>query len=612
MLDEKKKIQQSEAGDDRRLILDMLWTYNRAIAEILEESESDAQARFSLYSHFWALERGYDLKEDTMHSLELDLGRQCLRAAKNLISRRSQRLTGFNFVGMLRLLAKPGENYKALDKVEPGFLIELERIWAGCRARSGIYYGRKISDFQRLQGREASQTRNDELDRMSDWIFQGISRYPTGLDEDVCKLRSENRKRIQKALGASKKEWDDWRWQLRHIVLDADDLARLKEIPQKTRKILNASVQNHLPFGITPYYVSLMDPQPEGEHDLAIRYQVIPPMEYVKRLSAGRRKQDRSLDFMQERDTSPTDLITRRYPMICILKPYNSCAQICVYCQRNWEIESCLDPAALATPAQLEKAIQYIERHPTLREILVTGGDPLVMGDKRIKSILDRLFAIPHVEIVRIGTRTPVVLPMRITENLAQLLASYRQPGKQEICIVTHFEHAYEVTPEAAIAVNRLCRRGLTVYNQAVFTFANSRRFELSALRRVLRLIGVESYYTFAPKGKEETDWYRVPIARLLQERKEEARLTPGTWRTDDTIFNLPRLGKNYLNREQDHELISILPDGRRVYEFHPWEKKLALVDTYLHTDISIHEYLKRLQEIGENPADYSTIWYYF
>lgn len=315
---------------------------------------------------------------------------------------------------------------------------------------------------------------------------------------------------------------------------------------------------------------------------------------------------------MQERDTSPIDLVTRRYPMICILKPYNTCAQICVYCQRNWEIEECLDPKAMAPRMQINEAFKYLESHPTLKEILVTGGDPLIMSDDRIKSILDRIADIKHVERIRIGSRTPVVLPMRITEELADLLNSYRVPGRRDVCLVTHFEHPYEVTPEAAVAVDRIRRRGMSVYNQTVFTFANSRRFELSALRRVLRLIGVEPYYTFTAKGKEETKWYRVPIARLQQERKEEARLTPGTWRTDDSVFNVPRLGKNYLNRQQDHEVIALLPDGRRVYEFHPWEKNLALVDTYLHTDVSIYEYLQRLEEMGEDLEEYKTIWYYF
>lgn len=612
MLAEKIDAVQGGLAEINRQLIEKLWSHNRAIAEILSDAGSDEEARHSLYSYYWSLERGYDLKEDTIHSLEWDIGRQCLRVAKNLISRRSQRLTGFNFVSLIRKLAKPHVSDKLLTKIAPGFLLELERLWAGCRGRSGVYKNQYPHEFMHLEGREAARVRSDELDQMARWMQSGILRFPTGLDADVIELRQSNKKRILKALSASEKDWNDWRWQLRHVVKNADALEKLLPISQQERGAINATQDNAIPFGITPYYVHLMDPETDGLRDLAVRYQVIPPLDYVMRMSTGRRRVDEAFDFMQERDTSPIDIVTRRYPMICILKPYNTCSQICVYCQRNWEIDECLDPKAMASPRQLDDAIQYIAAHPTLKEVLVTGGDPLIMSDERFEAILDRLVAIPHIERIRIGTRTPVVLPMRFTDGLLDLLETYRRSGERDICIVTHIEHPYEITPAVVAAVDKLRRRGIGVLNQTVFTFANSRRFELAALRRILRLIGVEPYYTFSAKGKEETNWYRVPLARIQQERKEEARLTPGTWRTDDTIFNVPRLGKNYLNREQDHELISILADGRRVYEFHPWEKKIALVDTYLHTDVSIHEYLLRLEEIGEDPLDYSTIWYYY
>jgi lysine 2,3-aminomutase len=103
-----------------------------------------------------------------------------------------------------------------------------------------------------------------------------------------------------------------------------------------------------------------------------------------------------------------------------------------------------------------------------------------------------------------------------------------------------------------------------------------------------------------------------APIARLLQERKEEARLLPGLDRTDEPVFNVPRLGKSYLRAWQDHEPIMILPDGRRVYRFYPWETRVGVADDYIYTDVSIHGYLSRLLADGENTADYRSVWYYF
>lgn len=363
---------------------------------------------------------------------------------------------------------------------------------------------------------------------------------------------------------------------------------------------------------MTPYYLSLMDDDPEQGRDRAIRAQVLPPVGYVEQMS----RDDRDVsecDFMLEHDTSPVDLVTRRYPSICILKPYNTCPQICVYCQRNWEIDDVMVPDALASPEKIEAAIQWIAEHPAIHEVLVTGGDPLAMEDASLRMILDRLAAIPAIERIRIGTRTPVTAPMRFTTELVDMLAVYRIPGRRQVALVTHVEHPYEVTPEMAAAVERLRLGGISVYNQQVFTFFVSRRFETALLRRILARIGIQPYYTFNTKGKDETREYRVPVARLLQENKEEARLLPGLSRSDEGVYNVPGQGKNYLRAAQHRALVSILPTGNRLYEFHPWEKNITrMTRGYLGEDVPLLGYLRELERIGENIADYDTIWYYY
>jgi lysine 2,3-aminomutase len=139
-----------------------------------------------------------------------------------------------------------------------------------------------------------------------------------------------------------------------------------------------------------------------------------------------------------------------------------------------------------------------------------------------------------------------------------------------------------------------------------------SRRCDAARLRLLLRRCGVDPYYTFVPKGKEETRAYRVPLARLMQEQQEESRMLPGLRRTDEVVYNVPGLGKNHLRAIQQRDVVSILPDGARVYEFHPWDKQLVQRESYLGTDIPIYEYLSRLASVGEDPDDYSSIWYYF
>ena len=145
-----------------------------------------------------------------------------------------------------------------------------------------------------------------------------------------------------------------------------------------------------------------------------------------------------------------------------------------------------------------------------------------------------------------------------------------------------------------------------------MFTFFNSRRFETFALRKLLKRCGVDPYYCFNTKGKEETIDFRVPIARLLQEWTEEARLLPGMSRTDTLVFNVPLLGKSYLQSWQDHELIMLLPNGSRVYRFYPWDSMFSVTAPYIYTDVPIYNYLKRLLDVGEDVNDYNSIWYYF
>lgn len=459
-------------------------------------------------------------------------------------------------------------------------------------------------------GRKAAITRSRQLDNLWDEVDRRMSAYPSGLEEHAVGRRQARRLKILSVLGGGLEDWHNWRWQIKHIVRDLATLEKMVKLSSSQRKALKAAKENRLPFGITPYYLSLMDDE-IGTRDAAIRAQVLPPMSYVKEIAAV---EDVScLDFMGEEDTSPFDLITRRYPAICILKPYNTCPQICVYCQRNWEIDDVMASGAFAGMERIDAAIQWVHDHPAIHEVLITGGDPLAMGNEALAAILAKVAEIPTVERIRIGSRVLVTMPMRITEGLVALISQYREPGRREVAIMTHVQHPYEVTPDTVAAVNKFRLRGIPVYNQLVYTYYASKRFEAASLRRLLRLIGIDPYYTFNTKGKDETLAYRTPIARLLQEQQEEARLLPGLARTDEAVFNVPRQGKSYLRAREYRNLLSILPDGARLYEFHSWEKKVSQeTSTFITTDVPILHYLERLSRDGENVSDYETIWYYF
>lgn len=543
--------------------------------------------------------------------LEYILTRDAINVFRKIVSERSEKLAGFGFVGYLAALLN-GADHRSLERPSAGFFAELEHLMKGITGSSGIYEAAKTPAFSKYGGRRAARLRSADLSRMGRVSRYHMNRYTSGLDSDAVRRRSRNKARIIGFFGVTEFEWETWKWQLKHVVREADTLRQLIQLSDEEYEAVRLARELKIPFGITPYYLSLMDFESGGPRDRTVRAQVIPSLHYVSKLAEQKQGQEHSMDFMLEHDTSPVDGVTRRYPHIVILKPVLTCPQICVYCQRNWEIEDVHSRAAVLAKPELDAALDWIGNTPEISEVLITGGDPLMLPNRKIESIVSRVAANPNVTRIRIGTRTPVTLPQRVTEPLVRGIARFHIPGQREVLIVTHFEHAYEITPQSQEAVQKFRRHGMEVYNQLVYTYFNSRRFEACHLRQQLRLIGVTPYYTFNTKGKSETNDFRVPIARLLQEQNEEARLLPGSVRTDEIVFNVPGLGKNYLKATQHHDVISITPDGRRVYEFHPWEKKLALANTYVYKDVSIHDYLMRLKADGEDLSAYRTIWYYY
>lgn len=570
-------------------------------------SVDDVRQRLSEYAHRMEFETFDDY--DSFEEGSIIRVRDCATALIRILSRRSEDKAGFSMAGAIRNIAR-GETHGDLS---PGFYAELLHLFLGLQGRGA---GSPLTDLllipSHMSGRDAAVERSKQLDELSVEVRRRLAKYATGLSEDAIERRRARRDRILKAFNISEDTWNDWTWQVNHVIRDATEVAALSTLSDREEAAVASARRSGLPFGITPHYLSLMDDELDSGRDRSVRAQVLPPPAYVDQMAelGDNRK---LCDFMRETDTSPVDLVTRRYPEICIFKPFNTCPQICVYCQRNWEIDDAMEVGALAEDSDIERAAQWIETHPAIHDVLLTGGDPLAMSDSDVKRILDRIAQIPTLERIRVGTRTLVTMPMRITDWLADLLGTYKEPGKRQLAVVTHVQHPYELTPDTAAAVHKLTQRGIHVYNQLVYTFFVSRRFEATLLRRQLALIGIEPYYTFNAKGKDETVDYRVPLARLLQEQKEEARLLPGLSRTDEAVYNVPGMGKNYLRARQHRDLISILPNGARLYEFHAWEKNISTTrSTFICEDISILDYLQRLEAIGEDVSEYETIWYYF
>ncbi len=533
--------------------------------------------------------------------------KECVRVLRNIFRSENEDQTGFSALNGLRQLTR-FRNADNDEKLLPGqnFLLEILYLVKGINLDTSEF-------LPAIDSMATESSRSGEMSGMLDVYAEEMERsfdsFLSGLSTELIENRKRSQQAIMRYFGTGKEEWQDYKWHLRNVFTDGKKIAKLVTLSDAEAEGLEEAERAAIPVQITPYYLSLFNMDGGAPWDHAVRAQVLPSVHYCRQVVA-QKAAGIDMDFMGEHTTSPITGITRRYPEIVILKPFDSCPQICVYCQRNWEITD-IHQAALDSRA-IENAVQWIDENIHITEVLVTGGDPLTLSNGVLARILGSLAKIDHVTRIRLGTRTPVTLPQRFDSGLLSLLDKYHVPGRREIAVMTHVEHASELTPDLLEAVSAVRRLGIGVYNQQVFTYYNSKRFETSFLRRSLRLCGIDPYYTFNMKGKEETDEYRVPIARLLQERKEEARLLPGLDRTDEPVFNVPRLGKSHLRSWQHHEPVMILPDGKRVYRFLPWESRLTHTTDYLFTDLSIAEYLKRLQDDGEDIRKYQSIWYYF
>jgi lysine 2,3-aminomutase len=294
--------------------------------------------------------------------------------------------------------------------------------------------------------------------------------------------------------GVGEAEWRDWRWQQRH-VLRADGLARLVPLTEEERRGLCETGQLFR-VGVTPYYASLID----RDHPFCpVRMQAIPVAAEVQRDPGDLR------DPLGEDRHRPVRAIVHKYRDRALFLATDTCPVYCRHCTRRRITggdEGAFDRAAA------EEGVAYLRAHPEVRDVIVSGGDPLVLGDARLGWLLSALRAIPHVQILRLATRAPVTCPMRVTDALAQLLRSVKP-----LFVVTHFNHPKECTADAQEACERLVDHGVPVENQTVLLRRlNSSARALIALNERLLTWRVRPYYLHQGDVAEGTAHLRTPL----------------------------------------------------------------------------------------------------
>ncbi|OQX20884.1 MAG: KamA family radical SAM protein [Candidatus Altiarchaeales archaeon A3] len=597
-----------EMNDYVEKIKSNIWEENHNIYQILL-AEDVEKCRKNLLSR--AIDAELAMKESDMPLILRSVCIHGFDVMKNLLSKRHEKMLGFSTLDLMRKSANFDES------IGDGFYVEIYHLFLAMQGKPKIYPSFFMEEKEyKFSEENPGVDRSNFLDVMYGNIEKFLNKYPSGLDFEAINKRRKNKEKILNFFGAGDDDWNDYRWHLRHLFKSMDDIENLKKLMALTNEETNAmeiAIKNKIPFCITPYYLHLMDfDNADRKYDHQIRAQVIPTIHYVENMLRHTKDREYKKDFMKERDTTPQKGITRRYVMISIIKPIQTCPQICMYCQRNWQIMNPEEEDVFLTKDELEKAIDWFSEHKSMREVLITGGDPFMLEDDAIEHIIKRFSEIEHIIGIRIGSRIPVTLPQRITKKFAEMLGSYVKIGKKYVAISTHIEHPYEITPETGEAIRKIMKQGITAYNQQVYTKETARRFESVKLRMELKKVGIDPYYTFYPQGKYETKNFLLPVARIMQERKEEARLLPGAFRTDEFVFNVPKLGKNHLRAYQDNEIIGIKENGARVYLFYPWEKNIVMVEPYIYVDQPIIEFLDDMVRREERYEDYESIWYYY
>jgi lysine 2,3-aminomutase len=557
------------------------------------------------------------------------------------------------------------------------------------------------SQFYRL---ETGDITVDELP-----VKKFMDRWPTGTDEEIVRTREKNKKRIIKLLvkrvenktnpnslyhfpeGISEEEkesmvsewWNKSRFHLSMAIKSPKTLNKFLDysLSRETMEILTTGYKKKMPFFITPYYLSLLDTENSTYYDdNTIRSYILYSQNLVD--TYGNIKAWEREDKIEPDKPNAAgwllpegNNIHRRYPEVAILIPDSmgrACGGLCASCQRmydfqserlNFDLESLLPKESW--PKKLKRLMQYFEEDSQLRDILITGGDALMSQNTTLKRILDAIYEMSLRKIkanesrpegkkyatlqrVRLGSRLPAYLPMRIDDELIRVLADFKQKalkaGIRQFIIQTHFQSPLEITPEAERAIKQLLSAGWIVTNQLVFNVAASRRGHTAKLRKELNKIGVLCYYSFSVKGFKENREVFVPNARSWQEKEEEkiygtlnrqqqdeltSEINSGDWNakkmkaflkkhklpfvsTDRNVLNLPGIGKS-----MTFETVGITPDGKRILKFtHDHERRHSPIirqmeDVYIVENKSIRNYLKQMDDMGEKTFYYQSIWQY-
>jgi len=296
------------------------------------------------------------------------------------------------------------------------------------------------------------------------------------------------------------RDWNDWKWQFRNRITTVEELTKYLPLSSKEQAEIRLVIRKY-PFAVTPYYLSLIDPEDRND---PVRKQAIPCFQEVTMADMG------SEDPLEEKRDSVVPGLVHRYPDRVLMVLTDICPMFCRHCTRKREWQN---GDWVRTKDEIKSMLDYIRGNKNVRDVIISGGDPLTLCTKRLEEVLSQLRQIEHVEIIRIGSRYPVVLPQRIDDELCAMLSKYGP-----IWLNTHFNHPNEITPESARACDKLLRAGVPVNNQTVLMRGINDSVETQLkLSQGLLKIKVRPYYLFQCDEVQGTEHLRTPVEKGLE-----------------------------------------------------------------------------------------------
>ncbi len=399
------------------------------------------------------------------------------------------------------------------------------------------------------ENRETALKRAEELKNSIKDYLNKSSEIQTGLN--LKEKINKNRTKIMNKMQATDDEWNNWKWQLDNRITTISELKKLVNISDKMLKKIE-EVENKYRWAISPYFLSLIDPD---DPDCVIKKQALPSSLELQDFGG-------KLDPMEEESTNPAGTITRRYPDRLIIKLTNICGMFCRHCQRRREIG---ETDQHHSQEKINESIEYIKKNQEIRDVLLTGGDPLTLTNSQLEKTLKKLKDIEHVEIIRIGSRMPITVPQRITDELCNMLEKYHP-----LYINIQVNHPKELTEEAYQAINKISKAGIPIGNQAVLLKGiNDNPHIMKKLNQELLKARVKPYYIFQAKNVKGTRHFQTSVNTGIEIMENLRGYTSGL-AIPTYIINAPGgLGKTPINP------IYNISQGRDYIKIRTWEGKI-------------------------------------